>query len=188
MYTERNQKMLRRRENGESYASIAQSYGVSESRVCQICHEMKNREKEQNMKVSQNEITETNTTSEKKAVAYLIACIPDDSMVYVNMQSPRMKRLAESLGCELLSIYYENPGEMDCMTRMIKECREKGISLIIARSLQRFGRTIEETWRIVEYLNNLDHPIGVYFYEHGLLTTDKASLASWKLFTDMLED
>ena len=188
MYTERNLEMLRRRENGENYASIAESYGVSESRVCQICHEMKIKEKEQNEEDSQNEEMGTNGAHVKKAIAYLKAYIQDDTSVYVDMRSLRMQEIAKWLGYELVSINYDNTGETDSLTHVIEECRGKGISLIIARNFRQFGRSLEETWKTIEYLNHLEHPIGVYFYEYGLLTNDEASLASWRLFTDMLED
>lgn len=60
----------------------------------------------------------------------------------------------------------------DAFVRMIEDCRQGKINLIITKSVSRFARNTIDCLEYVRELKNLPQPVGILFETEGIYTLD----------------
>jgi len=55
---------------------------------------------------------------------------------------------------------------------MLEDCKKGKIDLIVVKDVSRFARNLVDCQNSLEFLQNLDPPVGVYFENNGINTLD----------------
>lgn len=76
----------------------------------------------------------------------------------------------------------------DAFVRMIDDCREHKIDLILTKSVSRFARNILDCIRYVRELAALDPPIGVLFETENIYTLDRNSEMSLSFVSTLAQE
>lgn len=201
MMTERDREILQQRQRGETCEQIATDYGVSGSRISQIC-----RREERRMRAAGSSKPERKKSPSGNAPV-LESLAPAGTFrigVYCRIglhpQAPIKpeaevrawweRRALQEEGWSVCGFYLDHGGDDSERNRLIRDCYAGNIDLIFTCNLFSFGGTggMEISWRIADELKRLPRPVGIFFYGDGLYTLSEKSIAEWQLFMDMLED
>lgn len=71
--------------------------------------------------------------------------------------------------------------------RMIEDCKEGKISLIVTKSVSRFARNVVDGISVIRMLRNLPNPVAVYFETEHILTTAPGADAQLSLLASFAE-
>lgn len=72
--------------------------------------------------------------------------------------------------------------------KMIMDCREGKIDLVITKSISKFTRSADDCWMIIYYFNSLANPVEVYFVKERLSSFDHKFAELLKIVVALAHD
>lgn len=76
----------------------------------------------------------------------------------------------------------------DSFNRMIKDCKDGKIDMIITKSVSRFARNIVDCISIVRQLSALKHPVGIFFETENIFTLEDRTEMSLSFTATMAQE
>ena len=130
-----------------------------------------------------------NDSGEKRVAVYLRSGNPSlnygvDSLELLEKYYHNL--LTEEKQCALVDIYKDYaPSSMyrSEFERMLSDCREGKIDLIIVKNVSRFSRNITEVIKTIQELSELSPPVGVFFENENFYTLDTDSMKQLSLLS-----
>ena len=72
----------------------------------------------------------------------------------------------------LVGIYIEEGNAWKMLTRLVSDCAEGKIDLVITTSAGNFARSFAKMTLTIEKLKALDPPVGIFFFSEGVYSLD----------------